>query len=287
MARTKRIKSDRSACYHVMSRIVGEYYLLKTDEAKEALLDSLHRAAVFSGVDVAGFCIMDNHFHVCCQLPKRDPGAVPDEEVLRRAEYVKGRDGFRRLMVELDALRASGDIDGYNARLRALRARMYDISQFVKTFLEVFSRRFREQTGYVGRLWGDRFKSVLMKDTAQFRRCLKYIALNPVRAGMVNRIVAYAWNTQGAARRGDEFAKRCLAWGMAFAGGDCPVEVWMLRRCVQMSAGKILGSAAFVEEAIARYGAGLRSGRLRARLVVDGMYSSHGHRLAKKAMAEA
>ena len=285
MARTKRIKSDGSACYHVMSRVTGESFRLKSDEVKEAMLDSLHRAAVFSGVDVGGFCIMDNHFHVCCQIPKRDAGDMSDEEVLRRVEYVKGREGFRRLKAELDGLVASGDIDGYNARLRSFRVRMYDISQFVKTFLEVFSRRFREQTGYVGRLWGDRFKSVLMKDAAQFRRCLRYIALNPVRAGMVNSAVAYAWNTEGAASRGDEFARRCLAWVGAFAGGGCPVEGWMLSRCVQMSSGKILGSAAFVEGAIAEHGDGLRSGRLRARMVVEGMYTSHGHRLARKARA--
>lgn len=287
MARTKRIKSDGSACYHVMSRIVGEYFLLKQDEAKEALLDSLHRAAVFSGVDVGGFCIMDNHFHVCCQVPKRGKDGMSDEEVLRRVEYVKGREGFKRLKRELDGLLASGDHDGYNARLRSFRIRMYDISQFVKTFLEVFSRRFRELTGYVGRLWGDRFKSVMMKDAAQFRRCLKYITLNPVRAGMVNRAVAYAWNTEGAASRGDEFARRCIAWVNAFTGGDCPVEGWMLRRCVQMSAGKILGSAAFVDGVIAEHGDGLRSRRLRARMVVEGVYSSHGHRLAKRARGVA
>ena len=287
MARTRRVKSDGSACYHVMSRVTGESFRLESDEVKEALLDSLHRAAVFSGVDVGGFCIMDNHFHVCCQVPKRGGDSMPDEEVLRRVEYVKGREGFRRLKKELDGLLASGDIDGYNARLRSFRVRMYDISQFVKTFLEVFGRRFRELTGYVGRLWGDRFKSVVMKDAAQFRRCLKYITLNPVRAGMVNRAVAYAWNTEGAARRGDEFARRCIAWTNAFAGGDCPVEGWMLSRCAQMSAGKILGSAAFVDGVIAAHGDGLHSRRLKARMVVEGMYSSHGHRLAKKAGAVA
>ena len=287
MARTKRIKSNGTAFYHVMSRVTGESYLLENNEIKEALLDSLHRSAVFSGVNVGGFCIMDNHFHVCCQVLKRDPADIPVAEILKRVEYVKGKEGFRRLKIELDALLASGDIEGYNARLMSFRVRMYDISQFVKTFLEVFSRRFRELTGYVGRLWGDRFKSVLMKDAAQFRRCLKYIMLNPVRAGMVNRVVAYAWNTEGAANRGNEFAKHCLAWLRAFVGGDCPVEGWMLSRCVQMSAGKILGSASFVDDAIAAFEDSLRSKRLKARMVVEGMYSSHGHRLAKKTEAEA
>lgn len=286
MARTKRIKSDGSACYHVMSRVTGESFQLKSDKIKEAMLDSLKRAAVFSGVNVGGFCIMDNHFHVCCQVLKCNPQDISDAEVLRRVEYVKGREGFKRLKSKLDALLAAGDFEGYKAKLMSFRIRMYDISQFVKTFLEVFSRRFRDLTGYVGRLWGDRFKSVLMKDNAQFRRCIKYIMLNPVRAGMVNRAVAYAWNTEGAASRGDEFAKNCLAWLKAFTVGDYPVEGWMLIRCVQMSAGKILGSETFVDDTITALGDSLGSRRLKARRVVEGMYSSHGHRLAKKASVE-
>ena len=53
-----------------------------------------------------------------------------------------------------------------------------------------------------------------------------------------------------------------------------------MRRVPQMSKGKILGKAAFVTEAIAKYQNKLNSHRARARAVVEGMFASHGYRLA-------
>jgi hypothetical protein len=52
-----------------------------------------------------------------------------------------------------------------------------------------------------------------------------------------------------------------------------------MRRVPQISKGKILGTAAFVAEAIAKYQSKLNSHRVRVRAVVDGMFASHGYRL--------
>ena len=283
MSRGKRVKmDDRDAFYHVMSRVTGEQYLLRSADVKEAMLDALRRSAAFSGVDVAGFCIMDTHFHVLIRVPKRDAGTLPDEEVLRRAGLLCGERGFARLRDELDALGAAGDVDGIKRKFDRYRARMHDMSEFMKTFLETFGTRFRRIRPYAGRLWGDRFKSVLIEDAKQLLRCKRYIELNPVRAGMVNRVCAYAWSTEGAASRGDEFAKACLAWLPSQLAGDAPVEEWMTRRCAQMTSGKILGGKAYVGAMIALHAGCFRSKSLCARQVADGLYASHGYRLAKK-----
>ena len=62
--------------------------------------------------------------------------------------------------------------------------------------------------------------------------------------------------------------------------GDTPQEEsWLMRRVPQISKGKILGTAAFVAEAIAKYQSKLNSHRVRVRVVVDGMFASHGYRL--------
>ena len=283
MARVKRVKmDDRDAFYHVMSRVTGEQYLLRSADVKEAMLDALQRSAAFSGVDVAGFCIMDTHFHVLIRVPKRDAGTLPDEEILERVGRLCGERGFARLRNELDALGKSGDVEGIKAKIDRYRARMYDVSEFMKTFLETFGARFRKIRPYSGRLWGDRFKSVLIEDAKQLLRCKRYIELNPVRAGMVSRVCAYAWCTEGAASRGDEFAKACLAWLSSLMAGDVPVEEWMTRRCAQMTAGKILGGRAYVGAMIVLHAGCFRSKSLCARQVADGLYASHGYRLAKK-----
>ena len=108
--------------------------------------------------------------------------------------------------------------------------------------------------------------------------------MNPVRAGLCSRAFDYAWNTVGAARRGNAFAIRCREWLLSvlgLAGGDSPLaEGWLMRRIVQFSSGKILGSAAFVAEMLGRFADRVRSRSARAR-PVDGVgFASHGWRLA-------
>ena len=281
MARTARIKADRDAYYHVMSRVTGGFFLLRDAGIKEAMLDALMRSAVFSGVDIAGFCIMDNHFHVACHVPAADVNAIPEDEVLRRVEVLSGRDRFESLMFEIESLRKRGDTEAVRRKIDGYRRRMHDLSQFMKTFLETFDIRFRKKTGFIGRLWCDRFKSVLIEDAEQMRRCINYIETNPLRAGLANSVEEYAWNTRGAARLGNGFAKACLEWFASMAGGDRPPEAWMMKKCAQMTAGKILGGAKFVERMLAAFAWATGSRHAMARLVVNGIYTSHGHRLAK------
>ena len=166
---------------------------------------------------------------------------------------------------------------------------MYDLSEFVKTFKEEFRRAYQREHDYSGRLWGDRFFSTLIEDSEHLKNCAAYIEMNPVRAKMVQKATDYSWNSSGLALRGNEFARECREWLMEYAGlsggisldGDTPQkESWVMRRVPQMSKGKILGKAAFVTEAIAKYQNKLNSHRARARAVVEGMFASHGYRLA-------
>ena len=57
------------------------------------------------------------------------------------------------------------------------RRRMYDLSEFIKTFKEEFRRAFQREYDYSGRLWGDRFFSTLIGSSAYLMRCAAYIDL--------------------------------------------------------------------------------------------------------------
>lgn len=50
-----------------------------------------------------------------------------------------------------------------------------------------------------GRLWEDRFKSVIVEDGVAARTMAAYIDLNPVRAGMVKEPAEYRWSSYGEA----------------------------------------------------------------------------------------
>jgi len=56
-----------------------------------------------------------------------------------------------------------------------------------------FSRRFNRVTGRNGHLWEGRFRSTIIEAESYLFRCMAYVALNPVRAGMVGDPLAYPW----------------------------------------------------------------------------------------------
>ena len=277
MSRTARVKGRGDAFYHVTTRITGKQFLLKDREVKEDMLDALRRSAAFSGVQVWTFVIMDDHIHILFLVPCVDPGTVPDDEVVERYAMLAGKEKGDELRERLDAMASSGNTAGRDAALNRLRARMYDLSQFMKTFKEVFGRRFRKRHPYVGTIWAERFKSCLVESGSYLANVAKYIALNPVRATMVKHTEEYAWSAVGLARRGDAFAIACLALLRSAFTGDCPQAEWMMRRCGQMVSGKILGSREFVEREIREHADVLRSRSARARLAREGLYASHGY----------
>ena len=55
-----------------------------------------------------------------------------------------------------------------------------------------------KKRNWTGTLWEGRFKSCLIFDQSYFLTCMRYIELNPVRAGMVNHPRDYPWSSYRA-----------------------------------------------------------------------------------------
>ena len=103
-----------------------------------ARTNRIKRAADFSGVKIEAYCVMDDHFHVVCEVG--NPGApVPDDEVIRRIGVLKGGKFAAELLGRWSDLRACGMEAAVVEQLRAWRSRMHDVSQFAKTFKELVS----------------------------------------------------------------------------------------------------------------------------------------------------
>ena len=106
MARIKRIKAEGVAFYHVVSRIANKAFLLKDARRKSVFVNMLHRAAEFSGVDVATYVVMDNHFHLCVRVPKKID-EVPEAEILRRVGILYGEERMELLEKHFTSYRDS------------------------------------------------------------------------------------------------------------------------------------------------------------------------------------
>jgi putative transposase len=57
-----------------------------------------------------------------------------------------------------------------------------------------FTRWFNKLAGRNGHVWEGRFRSTLIEAESYLFRCMAYVALNPVRAGMVADPLAYPWS---------------------------------------------------------------------------------------------
>ena len=282
MARVNRIKADGEAYYHVVTRMANKASLIKDAGRKRRLLDILRRAAEFSGVDVVTYAVMDNHLHLCVRAPeRRDAG---EGEVLRRVGVLYGDARRKALERHLSGLRLEGRHDETEAEIARLRMRMGDLSEFMKTFKQRVSQWFNGEFGHEGTLWAGRFKSVLVEDGRYLRTVVRYIHLNPVRAGMVRRAADYAWSALGAAAHGDAFALKGLSLVGLGAEGLSPEDG--AGRDRRLSNGVIVGSQGFVERMGRRFAG--RFWRRRPRLTAFSLggtelFATHGQRSVPKA----
>ncbi|MEX0900805.1 MAG: transposase [Gammaproteobacteria bacterium] len=61
-----------------------------------------------------------------------------------------------------------------------------------------YVRYFNARHHRTGTLWEGRYRSSLVKSPDYFLKCMRYIELNPVRAGMVNHPREYRWSSYRA-----------------------------------------------------------------------------------------
>ena len=264
MARSSRITKD-NANYHIMSRTNAKAFLFDNGRLKSSIVGILKRVAAFSGVRLHAYCIMDDHFHIVCNIPKND-GPLPEKLILERIGILKGRIAAEELRNKLASFKKDNAHELVEEELNRWRKRMGNVSEFTKTFKELVNIIYKKQHSYCGSIWSGRFKSTIIESGEYLRNCIRYVEFNPVRAKMVHQAKDYCWSS-----RNDTLS------------GSVPVEGdWVMKRWAQIGNGKILGSKLFVETEIGINLPAFNSTRVRARQVMDVTYAAYGYRLADR-----
>ena len=277
MARPNRIKLDGEGYYHVIDRIAHREFLLRDGRIKKRLLDLMLRAAEFSGVDVCTYVLMDNHLHLCVHVP--EAGEIDERTVLGRVGALYGEPRAAALRAELERLRAAGMEADAVRMLDRLRARMGDLSEFMKTFKQRVTQWYNRELGHEGTLWCGRFKSVLLEKDDAVRAVANYIHCNPVRAKMVESAEDYRWSGLGAAARGDARAIRGLSV-VGLAVDTCQRKD-IIGRDPRLVNGLVVGGIGFVREMTGRLRAKFRGSPTLRKVGAFGnasLYASHGAR---------
>ena len=210
--------------YHVISRITGQQFLVGNEE-KDVLMRLMFNSAVFSGVEVLTFALMDNHFHILVKVPQAHE--VNDVELVEKMRVLYGDVKTDRILGEWEAWDRRGlSFKVLNAQA-ALRRRMFDLSQFCKTLKETYSMSYNFRHAHVGTIWGSRFKSILLSPDYQTLMTVgSYIDLNPVRAEIVEEPGEYRWSGYGTAVRGNLLSRKgmCSMVAAAYIKREVPFE---------------------------------------------------------------
>ncbi len=240
--RRPRVKTEGEGFYHVVSRIGGKRFLIDEKE-KAILLGMIRAAAAFSGVELYTFAIMSNHFHLLVRVPRRK--AVSDAELLRRMEALYGTPRFRKVLEKWEKWTERKQEWRVLDEKARMRARMYDLSQFCKTFKETYTQDFNKRHENTGTIWEGRFKSILLEGSYRAMMTVAgYIHLNPVRAAMADAPEDARNAGYGAACHGDFAAQDGLR---ALVSRVCRAEdsSWEQAReaCANAIEGKVPRSA--------------------------------------------
>ncbi len=194
---------EKPSIYHTLSRVVDRRFAFGEEE-REVFRMFMRMMENFSGCRVLSYCVMSNHFHILLEVPPMPAGGISDAELLRRLGVFYGENFVKSVENELLAARAEGGVKGGSpARVTEIHGRftkrMHDLSEFMKTLLQRFTRWFNRTHNRTGTLWEDRFKSVIVESGTAARTMAAYIDLNPVRAGMVEDPSEYRWSSYGEA----------------------------------------------------------------------------------------
>jgi REP element-mobilizing transposase RayT len=191
----------KPAIYHCISRVVDRRFVFEVAE-REHFRMFMRMQENFSGCRVLSYCVMSNHFHVLLEVPPMPRGGLGDEELLKRLSGIYDEAVVVEVATEIAEARAAGDEAGVAGIHARYTYRMHDLSEFMKTLLQRFTRWFNRTHQRRGTLWEERFKSVIVESGIAARTMAAYIDLNPVRAGMVKDPAEYRWSSYGEALGG-------------------------------------------------------------------------------------
>jgi putative transposase len=183
-------------------------------EAMEAMRQIMRSQAAFAGMEVLTYCFMANHFHMLVRLDPKETEDLDDVGLVGRFRALYGSSKCASLGLNADDLEVvlKNNRDSAKGIRRRLKARMGDVSVFMREVKTRFTFWYNEEHGTVGTFWAERFRSVVVEADSEAQRMVgAYIDLNPVRAGLVEDAADYGFSGFGEACAGGSAARRGIA----------------------------------------------------------------------------
>ncbi len=187
--RKQLISLDATPYYHCTSRCVRRAFLCGTDaltgqcyeHRRQWIEDRILELADIFAIDVCAYAVMSNHHHVVLHVDKPQSLAWSDYEVCERWHRLYSGTWLTHKYLRCEAL-SDVELDAVADKLAAWRARLCDISWFMRALNEPIARQANAEDNCTGRFWESRFSSQALLDEKALAACMAYVDLNPVRA---------------------------------------------------------------------------------------------------------
>ena len=142
-------------------------------------------SAVFA-IDIASYAIMSNHYHLVLRVDSESAALWSAEDVIDRWHQLFNGSVLSRKYREAPHLISAAETAHVKERAEVWRARLMDISWFMRCINEPISRRANAEDHCTGAFWEARFKSQALLDEQAVLSAMAYVDLNPVRAGIAD-----------------------------------------------------------------------------------------------------
>src|SRR6056297_2910642 len=190
-ARCRLVSTEITPFYHVTARCVRRHFLCGLDPLtgkdysarKQAIQGRLALLADVFAIDVCAYAILSNHYHLVVHIGQQESLDWSDLEVAQRWIRLFTGPALVRAFVAGQTL-SDGQQQVVAKHVSEYRARLSDLSWFMKCLNEPIARQANAEDHVTGHFWQARFASQALLDEAAVLMVMAYVDLNPVRAGM-------------------------------------------------------------------------------------------------------
>ena len=193
LPRSALVSLDSTPYYHCIGRCVRRAFLCGFDRfsgrsfehRRGWIVEKLAELSSVFAIDVAGYAVMSNHYHLILKINANEVESWSDRAVVSRwCRLFAGHPLVQRY--HAGESMSPAELQRVSVFVETYRARLADLSWFMRCLNESIARRANAEDGCTGRFWEGRFKSQALLDEAALIACLAYVDLNPIRASVAD-----------------------------------------------------------------------------------------------------
>jgi hypothetical protein len=189
--------------FHCVQRCVRRAFLCGVDHysgrsfehRRDWIEQRIRLVAGCFAIAIDAYAVMSNHLHLVLRIDPDETLRWTDDEVATRWVRLFPPREDSDAAIEAKCLR----LLAAPARVETLRQRLGNLSWLMRCLVEPIARRANREDGCKGRFWEGRYKCQALCDERAILAAMAYVDLNPIRAGMADRLETSTY-TSAAAR---------------------------------------------------------------------------------------